>query len=575
MTTIPQHPDPWSLPRRLVAGAAAALAAIVWTHGFAALLRHLGPADAPLAAIGLSLAAVAVALAGTLALPSRRAELIAACSGLLAAAALDRLSPGSGVAALALVPVGPLVTLGGRWLGRRLPGHVDEVVTRRRTLALAWALLALVSIVQTGRLATAMTDREIGLFLTTGNPFWHGHECIGAYLYGAELSLRGEENVYHASHYLGLDPHAAPDSALEGVAFEDPYQYPPQFLLLPRLALSLTHDVPTLRVTWYALQTTLFALVATLLALWIGGRPGRVALWTLPLVMVSFPALHNFQFGQFHLPAIALAVAAMLAFARHRRATGGALLAVAILAKMFPAVLLALLLGQCRLRELAWTAAFGALITLVALAVLGPAPFVAFFDYHLPRLGDASAFAFGEAWPELAELVVIDNQGVFGLALKLGVEKTSAGTASRLFGIVVFVVAAVVGLRRDAGSRLLRASSWLALLGLGSLASPGAWGDYVPVVAVWLLSLLAVPLTATRGRALAFGLAAVFQFFVLGTMPLGSWAPIGPMLVVSAAGALILLALFGGTLAVRPAPGAAPVKAPRPSVRLDRTAPVP
>jgi hypothetical protein len=55
-------------------------------------------------------------------------------------------------------------------------------------------------------------------------------------------------------HFLGLDPDAQPNSKLEGVALEDPYQYPPQFLLLPRLALVLTDDVATIRVVWFALQ---------------------------------------------------------------------------------------------------------------------------------------------------------------------------------------------------------------------------------------------------------------------------------------------------------------------------------
>jgi len=29
---------------------------------------------------------------------------------------------------------------------------------------------------------------------------------------------------------------------------EDPYQYPPQFLLLPKLMLAMTHHYPTIRI---------------------------------------------------------------------------------------------------------------------------------------------------------------------------------------------------------------------------------------------------------------------------------------------------------------------------------------
>jgi hypothetical protein len=35
-----------------------------------------------------------------------------------------------------------------------------------------------------------MTDRSIGFFLTTENPFWYGHECIGANLHGAKLGFQ-------------------------------------------------------------------------------------------------------------------------------------------------------------------------------------------------------------------------------------------------------------------------------------------------------------------------------------------------------------------------------------------------
>jgi hypothetical protein len=84
------------------------------------------------------------------------------------------------------------------------------------------------------------------------------------------------------------------------------------------------------------------------------------------------------------------------------------------------------------------------------------------------------------------------------------------------------------------------------------MASPGAWGDYVPVTAVWLLSVVAVPMNRTGlGRA-AFATALAFEFFILGSMPIGNWAPIGLMIPVSAIGALIMLGLFAWVAASKP-----------------------
>lgn len=538
--------------RRFVAAVAAVLFAIVWTHGLAAVLRPLSATDADPAALALTLAALATTAIGCALLPRRGSVLAAAAASMAGALAIAAFTGEAFTATLALPVVTTLATAGARWLGERLPQQLDVVVSRRRALAVAWAVLALLAVVQTGRLATSMTDRDIGFFLTTEHPFWYGHECIGAYLHGAELAGRGEENLYDASHFPALDATAEPITRLEHVTLEDPYQYPPQFLVLPQLALAFTHDVSILRVFWFALQVTLFVVVAAWLALFVRGRAGQAALWALPAVFVSFPALHNFYFGQFHLPAVALAIGAMLAFARRWNVAGGAMLAFAILSKIFPLALLALLAGEKRFRACAWTLAFVAAFSVLALATLGPQPFVAFIEYQMPRLADGSAFAFEDAWPELADLVVLDNQGVYGLALKLGVGKGVASVAGRLFGALTLLLALVVGLIGRRRSRRTMAASWLGLLGLASLASPGAWGDYVPVTAVWLLTLFASTLASGSLPARTALLTAfAFEALVLGTMPLGNWMPLGLMTPLSAAGVAIMLALFGWTIAAR------------------------
>ena len=95
------------------------------------------------------------------------------------------------------------------------------------------------------------------------------------------------------------------------------------------------------------------------------------------------------------------------------------------------------------------------------------------------------------------------------------------------------------------------AIAWLGLLGLGSLASTGAWADYVPLTCVWLLTLLA-PLTAGRpALQLALGLCAVLQLFLPGTMPLGDWVGTSWMYPLSLLGALAMLATFTIAVALR------------------------
>jgi len=221
---------------------------------------------------------------------------------------------------------------------------------------------------------------------------------------------------------------------------------------------------------------------------------------------------------------------------------------------MFPAVLLVPLVARRRWRELGWTAAWAAVATVAALAVFGTAPYEAFVTGHLPRLGDGTAFAFDEAWPEIAEVVVADNQGVFGLARKAGLSKGAAARVGRAFGLLVLLTAALLARRIAGASPWARGSAWLALLGLASLASPGAWGDYVPTTAVWLLALTAAAAVENRRLLVPLAAVALLQAFLLGTMPIGDWMPMDLMIPVSAAGAVAMLGLFAFTLARRPAP---------------------
>lgn len=552
-STLEGSSSTWGTERGFVVATAMATAAVVWTHAVAAVLRRLGPADAPLASWPLTLAALMVTVLATAAGPRRPLSLVAGI-GLAAAAVLEILYPGAGIPALALALVGPAAAAGGRLLGRRLPLGIDSTLRRRPLRALFWGLLAVASVVQTSRLATHMTDPSSDWYLTTRHPFWAQHECLPAYVYGAELSARGEANLYDVSHYPGLNPQAAPRTDVAGMTPEDPFQYPPQFLLLPRLALLLTGDYPTLRVVWFALQATLFVAVAGWLALWVGGREGRLAAFLLPLAGAAFPTLHALQYGQFHLAAVALGVGALLAFSTRRRALGGAMLALATLSKIFPGLLFVVLAVQRRWRDLAWAGGFVAAITAVAWAVLGSAPFVAFAQYQLPRLASGEAFAFGEVWPEIRELVIADNQGAYGLVLKLqemGVPALDTGVArwtSKLFALAVVALTALWARREQAASRRQRAVSWLAILGLGSLLSTGAFGDYVPLAATWLLTFLAPRMVRSPRLAVPMAVCWLFQFTLLGTAPIGGWAPAEIMIPLSAAGVVLLLWLFSWVL---------------------------
>ena len=552
---------PFGSTRHALAALVALAAAVTWTHALAGGLRALaGVAVDELAPAGLALtfAAVAATLLGGLAgrrAGAARAAAVAGSAGSLGAFVTSAMYPGTLIPALALVPAVAGAGALGAWLARKLPSEMDAERARHPKRTWAFLALGLLAVLQLGRLATHVTDAEVSWFLSTSHPFYAAHECANAYVFAAELSERGEPDVYDPAHYPGLNPAATPETEVAGLSPEDPFQYPPHFLLLPRLALELTRDYHAIRAVWFGLNVTLCLGAVLLLAGWVGGRAGRAAAIWAPLVLFSFPVLHDFQYGQFHFAAVALAVLGLVAVQRDRAALGGSLLAAAVLSKLFPAVLLVPLAIQRRWKALGWTAGTGAALTLVALGVLGTAPFAAFGE-HLGRLADGSAFAFGEAWPEVADLVVAGNQGVHGIVHKLSAlgwlpDASLAPAASRLFGMVLLLVAIAVGRSGRGASRREHAAMWLGLLGLGSLASAGAWADYVPLTGVWAITYLA-PSTAGRpALQVALACSAVFQVFLIGTMPIGEAADPSWMTPLSLAGALALFATLASAALVR------------------------
>jgi hypothetical protein len=294
----------------------------------------------------------------------------------------------------------------------------------------------------------------------------------------------------------------------------DPYEYPPPFLVLPRILLAITDDFFVIRAAWFCLQALAIGSLSIALATWIGRGEGLVAGLALPALWGSTPFVEDLQSGQVHLLVLALAVAGMVAFERGRDMLGGSLLAAAVVIKMVPGLLLVYLLVRGRSRSvlavLGWTAAYG----LLGLLVLGPTPYDAFFRYHLPRLSSGAAFAFFLGRP----MMLAGNLSIYALPLKLrglGIPGMTLGLSSALgWGyLVLLVVAAFVAARRSSGSRLDQAQRWLALLNLAALRSPLAPYVYVVSGIVWLLTLMAPSLRTTRGIS---GLAVAWLYFSIG-----------------------------------------------------------
>jgi len=519
--------------RRGVAVAAATPLSVVSAHALATLQSAwVGPPISTLAA-ALVLPVVAAGIAHWVK-PSL------AVGGLVAAIA------GGGLAAAGILPWGtvPLMVSAGVLLSalagnieRALPQSIDGAWQRSRGKTMAWSVMALVMVLQISRLSVFMTDPD-SAWGSTFPPveFTVTHMCMASYVEAADLSRQDDPNIYDPKHYpnFGLTEAEDIETSVTGLQpwLDDSFHYPPPFLLLPRLWLGLSNDYLNIRSVWFAFQVLVFVAFAVLLARWVGGSGGAWAIWMLPLVLATMPAMFNFQFGQIHLFTIWTAMAAMLAFEVKRPALGGLLLAGGIASKLFPGILVLYLLVQKRWRDLAWTGVFTLVFALASVAVVGTAPFVQFFSYLLPRLVSGDAFSF-----VTDILPITTNLSVPGTVWKLdllGIEGGSAmlGPASTVY--TVLILAATWFAARLDVDRIGRVQIWLALLILASLRSP-----LVPIYGaapiLWLMTLQLDRVDTTKGLVL-FGISWAF---ITGTPP----AP-NPVVTIALYGVSQLVILY-------------------------------
>jgi hypothetical protein len=466
---------------------------------------------------------------------------------LAAISAIARVVPssrGAAWVAAGLISMGAIAL--ARRLEPRLPGSLDGAARRHPIRAGLWGLSALLALIQLGRLGAFMANPANTFGSAFPDPFVTSHMCMSAYLQAGALSRDGDPNIYDEHHWPAFTLKAGEKSAGAssqvaelGPFIQDPYEYPPPFLLLPRMALAFTNHFLIIRAVWFAIQTVAFLVVALALARSIGGSEGVIVGMLVPVLVASIPLLVNLQWGQAHILTFMLSMGAFVAFQRGRAPLGGLLLGAATVFKLFPGLLLLYLLLRRRFREAAWTLAACAVITLLALVVLGPAPFVAFVDYQLPRIGSGEAFSFfRREW-----FFISRNLGVSGMVFKLGVlgvPGMTVGLAGAIGWIYTLLLTGLVlraARQPDRGS-FDEALLWMGLLCLGSLRSPLAPGVYVSIGAVWLLTLFAARFH--RPRDIAF---VAIAFLILPGSPRLPSAPVD--IAVALAGQFIMLAVAG------------------------------
>lgn len=413
---------------------------------------------------------------------------------LTALAASSGLSLG-GAGLAALLPVAAVSAWVHVRLPARLPPAFDGLARANRRLTALYALAAVGTVVSTARVCIFIGDpTAVANQALPGEKFTETHSCLSAYVRASELARRGVDNLYADTWWYGsrgLPPlPAGADNPFQ--PFElDNFSYPPPFLLVTSPLALLDGDFLAQRSLWFGLNAIVAAIGLWTVARWIDGPAAHRPLVLAPLLFGSVPFLLTLQIGNFHLAATALTLMALVAFDRHRPATGGALLALTILSKISPAIVGLSLVARRSVRDVLATAGFAVLLMVLAVIWYGTGPVVSFVRFALPRLGSGAAFPFMDT-----DAGIATNMSPFGLAFKLKLlgldleDPWSVGPVVARANTLVVIAIAVVSTRRT-GDRRDQAIRWMALLVLAALQSPFS-PAYAILPLLWATTLLAV-----------------------------------------------------------------------------------
>ena len=447
---------------------------------------------------------------------------------------------------------GLLVAAGIGWLQwTRSLVSVDETAATRGLKVLS-GIAAVAALAQLAWLTPFMASSSNVAHSTIPGSRWEvRHSCLSSYFVAAEAVGRGGDAYDPALYTDPGDTGVGQRKArmIGPVLAIDVYEYPPPFLIVPRLFRVVTTDFERMRTLWFGLTVAFLLMATVVVARRLGGAAGTRALLLLPVLWAAPSTLSTLQKGNIQPVIIALAMVAMVLFEARRFLMGGALLAYAIVSKLYPAMLGLYLLVTRQWRAAAWSAAMGLIMVVLTFADLGVPPFVAFL-HHLPGLLSGEAFpAFRNAG---AQAINISIPGLTFKAGLFGAPGMGFG-ASKIVGWIFTLVvlwATVRAALRPPNERE-RPLVWLAVIILATLRSPFLPATYGVWPALWMLTLLAATYRPTA-KTLALVVAGVVALSIHWPLDWPMDPRVRALLNFIPQGATIALTVLGLTRRVAP-----------------------
>jgi hypothetical protein len=412
-------------------------------------------------------------------------------------------------------------------------------------------IVTILALLQLGRLTVYMVDpTQVNFSSIPSSQFEVRHSCLSSY-YCAIEAIDTHPNVYDSSLYElpGGDPNKPRQPRMLGSFRIDQFEYPPTFLLLPRVLHAVAPSFLEHRALWFGLNLLVIGAAMLLGAQALGNGAAARAMLLTPLVFAAMPTLSMLQKGNVQGMCLAFAFLAMLSFERRKNAVGGALLAYTIASKLYPGLLLLYFVAKRRWDAVLWTAAFGIVYVAISLADVGLQPYVAFL-HHLPGL------LGGEAFPALRNPgAVAVNLSIPGIIFKLklfGATGLGFG-AAKIVGWIYTVIAVslTIVLSRRAQTMQDKILVFVAILAVATLRSPFLPQAYGTFPGLWLIVLLGA-LAQPNTRNLVTTMLVYAALFVY--LPIDAVSP-QALAVIMLAPQLALIALpIYVLLRLKPAP---------------------
>jgi hypothetical protein len=376
------------------------------------------------------------------------------------------------------------------WMLARRPGFAPAVAQPPAIARTLFVLGALAAGAQLAWLTPFIIDVNRATWTSSPlGPMASVHSCVSAYWVAGGAVDRTPEIYDEVLYSLPQADRTKPRTGRKlGPLNVDNYEYPPTFLIVPRLLGLVTPDFWGFRRLWFGLNVGFVVVVAILVARRLDARRGTHAVWLTPFVIAGPAIIGTFQAGNVQMAMIALTALAMYCFDRRAYALGGALLAFAIAGKLYPGAFVLYLLLRREWRAVAWTAVFGIALVGVSVADLGWAPFRAFL-HEMPGLMSGEAFSAFRNPNSFAA-----NGSIPGLVFKLklwGVPYMGYDAMRMVgWGYTLVVVAATAWLARRVEPEGREPVVWLAILVLATMRSP-FMATYAFFPVMWLATLVA------------------------------------------------------------------------------------